>query len=71
MSDDVDDKDDDLITPYTYQDFRTQVYSPQQNTPVEACVPICKPFQKKSEKVPASGHSGLKSKISEKMLFQL
>ena len=44
--------------------------SPQRNTPVEACVPICKPFQKKSEKVPASGHSGLKSKISEKMLFQ-
>ena len=38
--DDQDDQDDDFITPYTYQDFRTQVYSPQQNAPVEACVPI-------------------------------
>ena len=70
-SDNKNDQDDGRITPYTFQDFRTEVQLPQQNTPVEACVPICKPFQKKSEKVPASGHSGLKSKISEKMLFQL
>ena len=55
-SDDEDDKDDDLITPYTYQDFRTQVYSPQQNAPVEACVPICEPFPKKSEKYPSQGN---------------
>ena len=55
-SDDEDDQDDDFITPYTYQDFRTQVYSPQQNAPVEACVPICEPFPKKSEKYPSQGN---------------
>ena len=69
-SDDEDDQDDDFITPYTYHDFRTQVYSPQQNAPVEACVPICAILSKKSEKVHASGHSRLKSKISGKILFQ-
>ena len=50
---DKDDQDDDydskvlaLSFPYSFQDFRTQVYSPQQNAPVEASVPICEPFPK-------------------------
>ena len=71
FSDDEDDQDDDSITPYTYHDFCTQVYSPQQDAPVEACVPICEPFPKKSEKYPSQGDLRFKSKISEKSLFQL
>ena len=70
-SDNKNDQDDGRITPYTFQDFRTEVQLPQQNTPVEACVPICKPFQKKSEKYPPQGIRGLKSRISERMLFKL
>ena len=40
-SDDQDDQDDDLITPYTFQISVPKMRSPQRNTPVEACVPIC------------------------------
>ena len=65
-SDDEDDQDDDFITPYTYQDFRTQVYSPQQNAPVEACVPICEPFPKKSEKYQPQNIRGLNQRFQRK-----
>ena len=43
----------------------------QKQTPLSK--PVCRfvRFFQRNRKVPASGHSGLKSKISEKMLFQL
>ena len=65
-SDDEDDQDDDFITPYTYHDFRTQVYSPQQNAPVEACVPIWEPFPKKSEKYQPQNIRGLNQRFQRK-----
>ena len=65
-SDNKNDQDDGRITPYTFQDFRTEVQLPQQNTPVEACVPICKPFQKKSEKYPPQGIQGLNRRFQRK-----
>ena len=69
-SDNKNHQDDGRITPYTFQDFRTEVQLPQQNTPCwSLCADLCDSF-KEIGKVPASGHSGLKSKISEKMLFQ-
>ena len=55
MSDDVDNKDDDLITPYTFQDFRTKCKHHIRTPPVEACVPICAIVSKKSEKYPPQG----------------
>ena len=63
---DEDDKDDELITPYSFQDFRTQVYSPQQNAPVEACVPICEPFPKESEKYQPQNIRGLIQRFQRK-----
>ena len=66
ISDDEDDQDNDLIIPYTFQIFRSQVYSPKANAPVEACVPICKPFQKKSEKYQPQGIWGLNWRFERK-----
>ena len=55
-----DDKDDDLITPYTYQEipFPSVSTTPEQ-PPVDACVPICAILSKKSEKYPPQGIQGL------------
>ena len=65
--DDVDDKDDDLITPYTYQEipFPSVSTTPEQ-PPVEACVPICAILSKKSEKYPPQGIQGLNRRFQRK-----
>ena len=67
---DKDDKDDDLITPIPFK-ISIPKCNHQKQTPL--LKPVCQfeRFFSKKRKVPVSGHSGLKSKISEKMLFQL
>ena len=71
MSDDKDDKDDDLITPFTFQDFRSQKAVTTAEHPCwSLCADLCDSL-KEIAKVPVSGHSRLKSNISERMLFQL
>ena len=65
-SDNKNHQDDGRITPYTFQDFRTEVQLPQQNTPVEACVPICAILSKKSEKYPHQGIWGLNRRFQRK-----
>ena len=65
--DDQDDQDDDLITPY----ISISKYNHPRITPCwSLCADLCNSF-KEIGKVPASGHWGLKSKISERMLFKL
>ena len=74
---DKDDQDDDydskvlaLSFPYTFQDFRFQNAVTTAEHPCwSLCADLCDSF-KEIGKVPTSGHLGLKSKISEKMLFQ-
>ena len=69
VSDDEDDKDDDLITPKTFI-----LLSPKYNQ--HSRTPLLKPvfrfvrFFWKSGKSTRHSHSGLKSKISEKLLFK-
>ena len=54
-----DDQDDDFITPYTLQEFLPKCNHHSRSNPVFACVPICEPSPKKSEKYQPHGIWGL------------